>query len=157
VKSTTSANRIEAEFSWSAIGCVDAFSRSAIERGRMLSNSPSDFACSTRRAARASRRSWANTARRMNTIAPPTVMLRASIVVVNNPGIAGGMAPSISPRNPEVRNTTAYARYQRAADRTSLNTRAPKGARIPHSPTPPDWRNPPSGIIDRVGASRMST
>ncbi len=157
VKSTTSANRIEAELNWSAIGWVDALSRSAIERGRMLSSRPSDLVCSRRSAASASRRSWAKTARRTNTIAPPTAMFRASMVLVNSRGISGGMAPSISPRNPEPRKTTTNATYQRTADLTSLNTRAPSGARIPHSPTPPDPRKPPSGIIDRVGASRMST
>src|SRR5207247_256076 len=35
--------------------------------------------------------------------------------------------------------------------------RAPTGARMPHSPTPPEGRKPPSGTIDSVGASRMST
>jgi hypothetical protein len=28
---------------------------------------------------------------------------------------------------------------------------------MPHRPTPPEARNPPSGIIDSVGASRMSS
>src|SRR5207237_39798 len=28
---------------------------------------------------------------------------------------------------------------------------------MPHRPTPPDGRKPPSGTIDSVGASRMST
>ena len=37
-----------------------------------------------------------------------------------------------------------------------LNTRAASGARIPHRPTPPASRNPPSGIIDTVGANRMA-
>ena len=38
VKSTTSANRIDAAPNWSAIVCGSAFSRSAIERGRMFSS-----------------------------------------------------------------------------------------------------------------------
>jgi hypothetical protein len=38
-----------------------------------------------------------------------------------------------------------------------LNTSAASGARIPHKPTPPEARKPPSGIIDSVGASRMAT
>ena len=63
----------------------------------------------------------------------------------------------ISPAIPDPRNTTTNATYQRTADRTSLNTSAPSGARIPQRPTPPESRNPPSGIIDSVGASRMST
>src|SRR5947207_3403052 len=57
----------------------------------------------------------------------------------------------------EPRNTTRYATYQRAALRTSLNTSAPSGARIPHRPTPPESRKPPSGTIDSVGANRMAT
>src|SRR5687767_15840751 len=88
---------------------------------------------------------------------PPTAMFRASIVLVNQPGSGGGIGPMTSPAIPDTRNTTTYATYQRAADPTSLNTSAPSGARIPHRPTPPESRNPPSGIIDSVGASRMST
>jgi hypothetical protein len=38
-----------------------------------------------------------------------------------------------------------------------LNTSAASGASIPQKPTPPAARNPPSGIIDSVGASRMSS
>ena len=67
------------------------------------------------------------------------------------------IGPMISPAIPEPRKTTTHATYQRAADPTSLNTSAPSGARIPQRPTPPAPRNPPSGIIDSVGASRMAT
>ena len=88
---------------------------------------------------------------------PPTAMFRASIVLVNQTGSGGPIGPRTSPAIPEPRNTTTNATYQRAADRTSLNTSAPSGARIPHRPTPPESRKPPSGIIDSVGASRMST
>ena len=63
----------------------------------------------------------------------------------------------ISPAIPDPRNTTRNATYHRTADLTSLNTSAPSGARIAQRPTPPASRNPPSGIIDSVGASRMST
>ena len=83
--------------------------------------------------------------------------LRASIVLVNHTGTAGDTPPSSSPAMPEPRNTTTYATYQRLAARTSLNTSAPSGARIPHRPTPPESRKPPSGIIDSVGASRIAT
>src|SRR5215211_6019101 len=90
-------------------------------------------------------------------MAPPTAMFRASIVLVNQPGSGGGTGPMTSPAIPDPRNTTAYAAYQRAADLTSLNTSAPSGARIPHRPTPPASRNPPSGIIESVGASRIAS
>ena len=123
----------------------------------MLSRSLSAFACSSRSAASASRRWLANTASSVNTMAPPTAMLRASIVLVNQLGSGDHIGPTISPAIPDPRNTTRYATYQRVADPTSLNTSAPSGARIPHRPTPPESRNPPSGIIDSVGASRMST
>ena len=77
---------------------------------------------------------------------PPTAMFRASIVLVNQFGGGDQIGPMISPAIPEPRNTTRYATYQRAADRTSLNTSAPSGARIPHRPTPE--ANSPS---DRCG------
>ena len=83
-------------------------------------------------------------------------MFRASIVLVNHPGSAGQIGPTTSPAIPDPRNTTSHATYQRAADRTSLKTSAPSGARIPHRPTPPESTNPPSGIIDSVGASKMA-
>ena len=157
VKSTTSANRIDAELNWSAIVWVWALSRSAIDRGRMLSSRLSALDCSSRNAASASRRWLANTASSVKTIVPPTVMLRASIVLVNHTGTAGDTPPSSSPAMPEPRNTTTHATYQRTADRTSLNTSAPSGARIPHRPTPPESRKPPSGTIDSVGANRIAT
>ena len=79
------------------------------------------------------------------------------MMLVNHSGTAGDTPPSSSPAIPEPRNTTRYATYQRAAVRTSLNTSAPSGARIPHRPTPPESRKPPSGTIESVGASRMAT
>ena len=78
------------------------------------------------------------------------------MVLVNQPGGSGQTGPMTSPTIPDPRNTTTYATYQRAAEATSLNTSAPSGATIPHRPTPPESRNPPSGIMDSVGASRMS-
>ena len=89
VKSTTSANRIDAEPNWSAIGCVSALSLSAIDAGRMLSSRLSALACSARNAASAFRRWSAKTASSVNTIVPPTITLRASIVLVNHSGTAG--------------------------------------------------------------------
>ena len=62
-----------------------------------------------------------------------------------------------TPAVPEPRKMTSQATNQRVADRTSLNTSAPSGARMPHRPTPPAPRKPPSGIIESVGASRMSS
>ena len=88
---------------------------------------------------------------------PPTAMFRASIVLVNQRGSGSQIGPMTSPAIPDPRNTTRYATYQRTADLTSLKTRAPSGARIPQRPTPPEARKPPSGIMDSVGASRMST
>jgi hypothetical protein len=47
---------MEAEAKWSAMGWVAAFSRSAIELGRMFSRSDSDFSCSTQSAVSAALR-----------------------------------------------------------------------------------------------------
>ena len=77
-------------------------------------------------------------------------------MLVNHSGTVGDTPPSSSPAIPEQRNTTRYATYQRTTVRTSLNTSAQSRARIPHRPTPPDSRKPPSGIIDSVGANRMA-
>ena len=145
--------------SWSAIGCVEAFSRSAIERGRMFSET--------------SPRTSPGLDEGREGVAPflggehrqEGEHDRTADCDIEGEH-RGREQPGDRRRNgraalrrgiPEVRKTTTYARYQRATDRTSLNTRAPNGARMPHRPTPPDSRNPPSGIIDRVGANRMST
>ena len=123
----------------------------------MLSKRFSALACSTRSAASASRRCFANTARSVKTIVPPTAMFNASIVVVNQSGSGSQIGPMSSPASPDPRNTTTNAAYQRTAERTSSKTSAASGARIPQKPTAPAARNPPSGIIDSVGASRMSS
>ena len=123
----------------------------------MLSSRFSAFACSCRSAASACARWLANSASSVNTIVPPTAMFSASIVLVNQPGSSGQTGPMTSPTIPDPRKTTTNATNQRTADRTSLKTSAPSGARIPQRPTPPEPRKPPSGIIDSVGASRMST
>ena len=79
------------------------------------------------------------------------------MMLVNQSGGGVQIGPMISPAIPDPRKTSTYATYQRAADLTFEKTSAPSGARIPQRPTPPDARNPPSGIMDIVGASRMST
>ena len=38
-----------------------------------------------------------------------------------------------------------------------MKTSAPSGARMPHRPTAPDARKPPTNAIEIVGASRMSS
>jgi hypothetical protein len=58
---------------------------------------------------------------------------------------------------PLTRNTATKATNQRTPDRAPLNTSAPSGARIPHTPTAPDGTKPPTNAIDSVGASRMSS
>ena len=76
--------------------------------------------------------------------ATPT-MFNASIVLVNHNGRSAS-AKSTSPRIPVSRNTNRNATNQRTAWRTSRKTRAPKGARMPQSPTAPEGRNPPTSI-----------
>src|SRR5919201_799282 len=63
----------------------------------MLSSRFSALACSSRSAMSASRRWPANRASSVNTIVPPTVTLRASMVLVNHSGTAGDTPPSSSP------------------------------------------------------------
>ena len=108
-----------------------AFSRSAIERGRMFSRSLSALACSSRSAASASRRWLANTASSVNTMAPPTAMLRASIVLVNQLGSGDQIGPTISPAIPDPRNTTRHATYQRVADRDVAEHERPERGEDP--------------------------
>ena len=87
---------------------------------------------------------------------PPTAMFRASIVLVNELVAQARFDPR-SRRDPrseehgEVRDVPAARRPDVAEHER------PSGARIPQRPTPPESRNPPSGIIDSVGASRMAT
>ena len=135
VKSTTSANRMEAELKWSAIGRVCAFSRSAIELGRMLSRRSSAFACSTRSAAsacapltREHREQREHDRAADGDVEPehrgrePPRHLRARRGRPSSPAI------------PEPRNTIANATYQRTADATLSNTSAPSGAEDPPEP-----------------------
>jgi hypothetical protein len=87
------------ELNWSAIVRASAFSRSAIERGRMFRSRLSALAWASRR--------WrANTARSVNTIVPPTATFSPSIVLVNHFGTVGSTPPSNSPARPEPKNTT---------------------------------------------------
>ena len=138
VKSTTSANRIDAAANWSAIVAVSALSLSAIERGRMFSSRFSARSCSTRSAASASSRWRTNCARSPNTTAPATVTLSAIIVLSNQAGRVDRPPPASSPTIPETRNTATKATNQRTPARAPSNTRAPSGARMPHRPTAPD-------------------
>ena len=91
VKSTTSANRIEAAANWSAIVALSVLSRSAIDRGRMFSRRVSARSCSTCSAASASSRWRTNCARSRNTTAPATVTLSA-IIVLREPARQGRLA-----------------------------------------------------------------
>jgi len=71
----------------------------------MLSKRFSALACSTRSAARASLRCLAKSARRVNTMVPPTAMFIASIVLVNQSGGGSQTGPMISPARPDPRKT----------------------------------------------------
>ena len=156
VKSTTSANRIDAEANWSAIVPASALSLSAIERGRMFSSRLSARSCSTRSAASASSRWRTNCARSPNTTAPAKVTLSAIIVGANQAGKVGPL-PVTWPTIPDTRNIARNATNQRTPERAPLNTRAPSGARMPHRPTAPEPMKPPTNAIEIVGASRMSS
>ena len=135
MKSTTSANRIDAEVNWSAIVWGSAFSRSAIGRGSTLRSRLSAWSWAIWRAVNASCRCLANSARSVNTIVPPTAMLSASITLVNHAG-SGELVPRISPARPHARKTARNATYQRMPARTPPKTSAPIGARMPQMPTP---------------------
>ena len=121
----------------------------------MFRSRPSARSCSAWRAPSASWRCLANSARSVNTMVPPTVTLSASIRLENHSGSCGGRSSAI-PVKPDARKTTTNAPYQRIPAPIPLKTRAPSGPRMPQMPTAPPGRNPPSAIIDRVGASMMS-
>jgi hypothetical protein len=156
VKPTTSAKTIEAESKWSAIAWVAAFSRSAIELGKMFTRSASDFSCSARSALSASLRCLAKEARSKNATDAEPITFNASIVLVNQAGRSAS-ENSASPARPVSRKTTMNAPNQRTAWRTSRKTSAPSGARTPHNPTPPEGRNPPTSICPTVVVRRMSS
>ena len=158
VKSTTSAKRIDAAVELVGDRLRLALSLSAIDRGRMLSRRLSAFACSIRSAASASWRCCAKTASSVKTIVPPTATLSASIVVVNQRGQRRRDAAEQLAGDPRAEEDDDEGDEPASrASRTSLNTSAPSGARMPQRPTPPEARKPPSGIIDSVGARRMAT
>jgi hypothetical protein len=92
----------------------------------------------------------------MKAIEPAPTTLRASIVVVNQTGTSAS-GKNISPRMPVTRKTTRNPTNQRTAWPTSRKTRAPSGARMPHSPTPPEGRNPPAVICPAVVVRRTSS
>ena len=114
VKSTTSANRIDAEANWSAIVPESALSLSAIDRGRMFSSRLSARSCSIRSAARASSRWRTNCARSPKTTVPAKVTLSAIIVGANQAGKVGPL-PVTWPHDPghqehrQERNEPAHA------------------------------------------------
>ena len=107
--------------------------------------SASDLACSMRNAASASFRWWAKDASTVKATAPVPITLSASIVVVNHAGTSTSGKTS-SPTMPKTTNVTTNATNHPIARRTSRKTRAPSGARKPHSATPPEGRNPPDSI-----------
>ena len=88
-------------------------------------------------------------------MAPAPTMFNANIVLGNQVG-KGASGKNSSPAIPVRRKTSTKATNQRMARRTSRKTRAPSGARIPHSATPPDGRNPPTNICPAVGLRMMS-
>ena len=79
----------------------------------------------------------------------------ASIVLVNQTGRSAS-ANNASPATPVRRKTTTKTPNQRTACRTSRKTSAPSGARMPHNPTPPEGRKPPTSICPAVVVNRMS-
>ena len=105
VKSTMSANRIDAAANWSAIVDVSALSFSAMERGRMLSSRVSARSCSTCSAASASSRWRTNSTSSPNTTAPPIATLRA-IIMRREPRGQGRPADELAhgPRDDEHRH-----------------------------------------------------
>ena len=84
----------------------------------------------------ASSRCLANSARSVKTIVPPTAMLSASIVLVNQPGRGGEMVPSDLARDAPPEEDDEERDVPADADPHALNTSAPSGARIPQMPTP---------------------
>ena len=97
--------------------------------------SASDRSCSARSATSASFRCFANEASRVKEMAPAPMMFSANIVLGNQLGKSASGKKS-SPATPVRRKTNTKATNQRMARRTSRKTRAPSGARIPHSATP---------------------
>ncbi len=88
-------------------------------------------------------------------MAPAPTMFNASIALVNQIGKSASRKRT-SPAMPVSRKTTTKTPNHRIARRTSRKTRAPSGARIPQSPTPPDGRNPPTNICPTAVMRRMS-
>jgi hypothetical protein len=97
----------------------------------------------------------AKEARSVKATAPVPMIFNASIVLVNQMGRSASVNRT-SPAMPKSRNTRTNAINQRTACRTSRKTRAPSGARMPHSPTPPDGRNPPTSICPAAVVRRIS-
>ncbi len=143
VKSTTSANRIDAAANWSAIVVVSALSFSAMERGRMFNSRFSALSCSACRASSTSSRWRTNATSSPNTTAPVTVTLSAIIVLSNQAGRVDLPPPASSPTSPETRKIATKAMNQRTPAFAPSKTSAPSGARMPHRPTAPEATKPP--------------
>ena len=80
------------------------------------------------------------------------------MVLVNQSGSGFPDRADDLARDPDPRKTRTYATYQRAADWTFRKHESPERREDPQEgPTPPEARKPPSGIMESVGASRMST
>ena len=73
----------------------------------------------------------------MKTMLPAKTTFRASIALENQPGSVAS-AKNSSPPIPVSRKTAMNPTNQRTADRTSMKTSAPSGARMPHTPTTPE-------------------
>ena len=136
VKSTTSANRIEAAANWSAIVPGSAFSRSAMEWGRMLSNRFSARSCSTRSAASASSRCLTNVRQ------GPTDRTRERHVERDHRAREPGRERRSTARGqladePRSEEHDDEGDDQRTPARAPSNTSAPSGARMPHRPKRP--------------------
>ena len=114
----------------------------------MFSSRFSALSCSTRSAASASSRWRTNRASSPNTTAPATVTLSAIIVVANQAGAATDRPDELA-REPRYEEHDDERDEPAGRRRTSLKTRAPSGARMPHRPTPPAATKPPNDHRDR--------
>ena len=92
----------------------------------------------------------------MKATAPVPTTLSASIVAVNHAGTSMSVKNS-SPTMPSSTKAATNPTNQPMAWRTSRKTRAPSGASMPQSPTPPEGRNPPDSIWPIVVSSSTSS
>ena len=160
VKSTTSANRIDAATNWSAIVAVSALSLSAIERGRMFRSRFSARSCSTRSAATACSRCRTNCTRSPNTTEPATVTLSAIINGANHAGNSGPLSGELAyeaghQEDGHERDEPAHAGARAVEhERPERRESCPTG---PRRPTRGSRRRTPSRSSARAGMSSSST